>query len=131
MNNETYKTAAEIAASEIYFIDGLATIAEAIAEMERANTEFLMIRRRDKKDAHAILTVTDIIHKVIAKDSRPSEVSVYEVMSKPAIAIPAHLNVRYIPRMMQKAGIRYAPVEDGDKLVGTIGPRELLRSATL
>jgi signal-transduction protein with cAMP-binding, CBS, and nucleotidyltransferase domain len=131
MSEKNTKTAAMVATRKISFVDGLASIKEAILQMQQEQTNFLVVNKRDEHDAYAIITATDIIQKVIVQDLKPSEVSVYEVMNKPVIVIPGNLNARYVPRLMQKCGLRYAPVANGDHLIGAIGPEEILQNAIL
>jgi predicted transcriptional regulator len=64
--------------------------------------------------------------KVVARDQRLTDINVYEIMNKPCISVPADMNVRYIPRLFAKAGIRIAPVEQNGVFIGYIGYAELL-----
>jgi CBS domain-containing protein len=47
-------------------------------------------------------------------------VNVYEIMTKPVITVPADMDVRYVARLLYRAGIRRAPVEEGGEIVGMI-----------
>jgi predicted transcriptional regulator len=121
-----YTAAIDIANLQIQFIDGLASVAEAAQMMRDKNVEALFVEKRNTADAHGIVTNTDILLKVVALDKKLSDLSVYEIMNKPCISIPADMNVRYIPRLFAKAGIRIAPVEQGGKYVGYVGYIQLM-----
>jgi len=122
----TTKTAKDIASKEIFYIEGLANIHEAIELMKQKNTDTLIIEKRNEHDANGIIVISDIIRGVIIPDLELNEVSVYQIMSKPLISIPANLNARYIPRLLINAKINVAPVEENGKYIGIIHLRDFL-----
>ncbi len=123
-----YTSAKDIALNKIVYIDGLATAKEAIALMRENNVEALIIAKRSEKDANGIVVISDIIRGVIVPDKKPEEVSVYELMTKPVISIPAHLNIRYVPRLLSYAKINIAPVEENGKYIGIISMKDIVFS---
>jgi predicted transcriptional regulator len=54
------------------------------------------------------------------------EVSVYEIMTKPVFSISAHLNVKYVPRLMYNYSIQIAPVEENGEYIGIIDYTQFL-----
>jgi signal-transduction protein with cAMP-binding, CBS, and nucleotidyltransferase domain len=86
----------------------------------------LVIAKRNDWDANGILVVSDIIRGVIIPDKKLDEVSVYEIMSKPVISIPASLNARYVSRLLINAKISVAPVEENGQYIGIINLRDFL-----
>jgi signal-transduction protein with cAMP-binding, CBS, and nucleotidyltransferase domain len=123
---EIYKTAKDIASDELYYIDGLASIRDAIQLMKDKEVHTLIIRKRNIADANGIITIKDIIRGVIIPNRTIDEVSVYEVMTKPVLSIPSHLNVKYVPRLMYNAKIRFAPVEENGEYIGIIDYSQFL-----
>jgi signal-transduction protein with cAMP-binding, CBS, and nucleotidyltransferase domain len=121
-----YLTAKDIASNKLFFIDGLATVAEAIHIMKANDTDVLFIEKRDEKDANGIVVIADIIRNVIIPDKNPKEVSVYEIMTKPAISIPATLNSKYVPRLLINAKISVAPVEENGIYIGILHLKDFL-----
>ena len=83
-----------------YSIDGVATVAEAMALMRRHDVDALAVNRRDETDEVGLLLVSDIARHVIAPHRAPERVNVYEVMSKPALTLPPDMLVRYAVRML-------------------------------
>lgn len=118
--NENFKSAKDIISGKVIFIEGLDTVQDAIDKMKVENAEALIVNKRNQEDAYGIITATDIMKKVIICDQKPREVNVYEIMSKPVIAIPESLNTRYIPRLMMRAKIQIAPVEQNGEYIGMI-----------
>jgi signal-transduction protein with cAMP-binding, CBS, and nucleotidyltransferase domain len=123
---EAYKTAKDIASSELFYIDGLATAQEAVKLMQEKNVDYLIIEKRSESDANGILVISDIIRGVVIPDLKLSEVSVYQLMTKPLISIPSTLNARYVPRLLINAKINVAPVEENGKYIGIVHLRDFL-----
>ena len=123
---ETYKKAKEIASDKMFFIDGLASIRDAIQLMKDKNVQALIIQKRNSADANGIITVNDIINGVIILNKTLDEVSVYEIMTKPVFSISAHLNVKYVPRLMHNYNVRIAPVEENGEYIGMIDYTQFL-----
>ena len=116
----TFKKAKDIASDKLFFIDGLASVRDAVTLMKEKEVHALFIKKRNSEDAHGIVTVTDIIKGVMIPNKTLDEVSVYEIMTKPVFAISAHLNAKYVPRLMQNFNIKIAPVEENGEYIGLI-----------
>jgi CBS domain-containing protein len=41
-------------------------------------------------------------------------------MTKPVITVPPDMDIRYVARLLNRAGVRRAPVEDRGELLGMI-----------
>ena len=121
-----YLRAKDVSMKQICYIDGLSTAQEAVDMMKKNNVDALIIQKRDEKDANGIITATDIVRKVIVPDLKLSEVSVYEIMTKPVLSIPASLNVRYIPRLLSNVGFSIAPIEENGNYIGMVQLRDFL-----
>jgi signal-transduction protein with cAMP-binding, CBS, and nucleotidyltransferase domain len=122
----TFKTAKEIASQTLVYVDGLATVREAIDLMRDKKVDYLFIKKRSEQDANGIVVVSDIIRGVVAKDLKPEEVSVYEIMTKPALSIPSTLNSRYVSRLLLNSKINLAPVEENGNYIGVIHLRDIV-----
>lgn len=123
---ETFKKAKEIASDKLFYIDGLASARDAIKLMKKENVRALIIQKRDNADVNGIVTVNDIIKGVIIPNKTLDEVSVYEIMTKPVFSISAHLNVKYVPKLMYNYNIRVAPVEENGEYIGIIDYTQFL-----
>jgi len=110
----------------IVTIDGMATAREAAAKMRHEKVFSLLVKKRNADDAWGILVYQDFIKGVIIPRRSPSEVNVYEIMTKPVITVPADMDIRYVARLIYRAGIRRAPVEDKGELIGMISLASLI-----
>lgn len=107
-------------------IDGMATAREAAVQMRTEKVSSLLVRRRHTDDAWGIIVVQDFIKGVIISGRSADEVNVYEIMTKPVITVPAEMDIRYVARLLSRAGIRRAPVEDRGEVVGMISLSALI-----
>jgi signal-transduction protein with cAMP-binding, CBS, and nucleotidyltransferase domain len=123
---ETFKKAKDIASEKLFYIDGLASARDAVQLMKVKNVQALIIQKRNSADANGIITVNDIINGVIIVNKTLDEVSVYEIMTKPVFSISAHLNIKYVPRLMHNYNVKIAPVEENGEYIGMIDYSQFL-----
>lgn len=122
----SFQSAKDVMTKKIVLIDGMATAKEAVETMRKEEVESLIIKKRHPQDAWGIVVVHDFINGVIIPDKTSEEVNVFELMSKPAISIPANMDVRYVANLMMKANLRIAPVEDNGEYIGMIAISDLI-----
>ena len=116
---------------EIVSVDGMATAREAAAKMRSEKVPYLLVEKRHSDDAWGIVVVHDFVKGVIVPGRSPASVNVYEIMTKPIITVPADMDIRYVARLIYRADIRRAPVEDGGELVGIISLESLILQETI
>ncbi len=125
-NSASIIRARDVMNKGIVSIDGMATAKEAAAKMRSEKVTSLMVNKRHSDDAWGILVIQDFIKGVMIPGRSTAEVNVYEIMTKPIITVPADMDIRYVARLIYRAGIRRAPVEDGGELVGMIALSSLI-----
>jgi len=112
--------ARDVMHKQILSIDGMTTAREAAAIMRSERVFSLLVKKRHADDAWGILAVQDFIKGVTIPGRSPDDVHVYEIMTKPIITVPADMDIRYAARLLYRAEIRRAPVEDKGEIVGMI-----------
>lgn len=110
----------DVMSKEVLCIDGMASAAEAAKRMRAARVSELLVDRRHEDDAWGMVTVTDLVKKVLVPGLDGEKVDVYEIMTKPIITVPARMDIRYAVRLMNRTGVRSAPVEDMGEVVGLV-----------
>jgi len=125
-NRRSFQSARDVMTRDIVFIDGMATAKEAVEIMRKENVEALVVKKRHEKDAYGIILVHDFIKGVIIADKTSEEVNVFEIMTKPAISVPADMDIRYVANLFVKIGLRMAPVEENGELIGMITLSDLV-----
>ena len=73
-----------------------------------------------------LVAVQDLVRGVLVPGRSPEEVNVYEIMTKPVITVPAKMDIRYVARLLYRAGIRRAPVEESGDIVGMVSLSSLI-----
>lgn len=106
-------------------IGGLATVQEALARMEEKRISSLVVERRDERDEFGMLLVSDIAREVIGRNLPVSRTNVYEIMTKPAPALDAEMNIKYAIRFMSSHGMSHCLVLQGRDLVGLVTLRDM------
>ena len=97
--NRDFRCAKDMMSKSIIFIDGLATVKDAVELMRKENVDSLIVKKRNDQDAYGIVTTRDLVTSVIIPDRTAREVNVFEIMIKPTISIPANMDVRYVARL--------------------------------
>ena len=112
--------ARDVMSTRIIAIDGMATAKEAAQKMKEENVLSLLVSKRHENDAWGLVAVQDLITGVLIPAKKAEDVNVYEIMTKPILSVPADMDVRYVTRLLYRANMRRAPVEDKGELVGMI-----------
>ena len=101
--------AADIMTTKVFTIDSMATVAEAIALMKAKRVRSLIVEP-EEDGVYGIVTETDIVYTIAAKDADPEAVLVYQIMTKPCIVVNPDLELKNVARLFAKTGIARAPV---------------------
>ena len=121
----------EIMSGQVHTIDGMATVAEAMATMRRLQISSLVVNRRHDDDELGVVTVSDLAREVVAHDRAPERVNVYEIMSKPALTVRSTMLVRYAVRLLVQFGVsRALVVDDQGEPCGLVTLRDLVLGLT-
>ena len=126
MSTRNYVTVGEVLTTPVQTIDGLATVQEAIELMRTHGISSLVIDRRYDGDEYGMLVVSDIATKLIAHDRSPDRTNVYEVMSKPVLAVDRDMDIKYAIRLLSRFGVSRALVTDDGTVTGIITLRDLV-----
>jgi len=120
--------AGDVMAKDIVYIDGNATVGEAVNTMFAKKVSALIVNSRNVDDAFGIVTRKDVVSKLVAQGKDPKAVKVHEIMTKPLITVSPGLSVKYCARLFSKTGIRRAPVFDGKKIVGVLSNSDIFKT---
>jgi CBS domain-containing protein len=116
---------ADVMKTTLDFIDGGATVAEAVRMMRKLRVSCLLVNRRGHDDAWGIVVRKDVVNNVIDPGKDPDKVRVFEIMTRPVIMVSPGLALKYCARLMHQCGIRRAPVFDGKNIVGLISNSDI------
>lgn len=93
--------------------------------MQQRNVQALIVQRSHDLDAYGIVTVGDVVGKVIAFGRDPKQMRVYEIMTKPCIILNPDLGVEYAARLLSQSHLHSAPVIQSE-LLGIVSITDIL-----
>jgi len=125
---ENVVKAGDVMSKDVVYIDGNATVREAVKTMLEKKVSALIVNARNVDDAFGIVTRKDVVNKIVAQGKDPKAVKVHEIMTKPLITVSPGLSVKYCARLFAKTGIRRAPVFDGKKIVGILSNSDIFKT---
>ncbi|MEM9449083.1 MAG: CBS domain-containing protein [Cyanobacteria bacterium P01_E01_bin.6] len=115
----------DIMTREVVTIRNSATVTEAAKMMQQRNVQALIVQRSHDLDAYGIVTVGDVVGKVIAFGRDPKQMRVYEIMTKPCIILNPDLGVEYAARLLSQSHLHSAPVIQSE-LLGIVSITDIL-----
>jgi len=110
----------DVMSASFRFIDGQATVKEALRLFKEKAVAALIVEKRHDDDEHGIVLVSDIAKQVLARDRAPGRVSVHEIMAKPVVSVPGNMDIRYCARLFDAFGLSFAPVVEEREITGIV-----------
>ena len=107
-------------------VDGLATVSDALRDMQHIETKALVVRRRDEDDEFGIVELEDIATEVLAKNRNPDRVNVYEIMEKPVISVDPAMDIRYCARLFERHRLVRTAVVENREVVGIVSYTDIV-----
>ncbi len=120
--------ARDMMTKELVWIQGDDTALEATEAMRSRQISCLLVERRNADDAWGIVTLSDVVQRVIEPGGDPRKVRVNEIMSKPLVLIGPGLRLQYCAQLMERTGVRRLPVFDGERIIGIVTHRDIVRA---
>lgn len=111
---------------KIDIIDGLTSVADALRQMKHIETKCLLVQKRHDDDEYGIVLISDIARHVLAKNRSAERVHIYEIMTKPVIAVDPDMDIRYCARMFDNFGLSRAPVVDNGEIIGIVSHTDMV-----
>ncbi len=94
--------------------------------MRDNNISSLVVDRHHEGDEYGLVVVADIADKVIAHDRSPARTNVYEIMSKPVLALDGDMDIKYAIRLLSRFDLSRALVTKGTALTGIVTMRDMV-----
>jgi predicted transcriptional regulator len=117
---------ADVMEQDYTIVEGVATVAEALAILQKKNAHFLIVAKRSEDDEFGLVMAADIAKQVLARNRSPERTNVYEIMSKPVLSVKPAMDIRYCARLFERFGISAAPVLEGDEIKGIVAYDQLV-----
>jgi CBS domain-containing protein len=111
---------------EPYFVGDTATALDAADYMASRQIGAVCVLDSDEKLV-GIFSERDLLNRVVARRLDPGSVPIREVMSEPRAVIECGDTPHEALERMEKVGSRHLPVVDGDKFIGMLSMRDIMR----
>ena len=111
---------------EPYFVSDTATAMDAADYMASRQIGAVCVLDAEEKLC-GIFSERDLLNRVVARRLDPSAVPIREVMSAPRAVIECGDTPHEALERMERVGSRHLPVVDGDKFIGMLSMRDIMR----
>ena len=126
MSHEDPVRVRDIMKTKFDMVDGMDSVAMALDTMRHSDTKCLVVRKRNDDDEYGIVLLSDIARQVLAVDRAPDRVNIYEIMSKPVIAVDPGMDIRYCARLFGRFGLSRAPVIENGEMIGIVSYTDMV-----
>ncbi|AEH22729.1 putative signal transduction protein with CBS domains [Thermodesulfobacterium geofontis OPF15] len=114
------KKISEIMNTKLETISSDDSVYSAIEKMIDRRIRSLLVLPKDEKDEYGVVTVRNIIFKVLTKKLDPHKIRIGEIASKPVIAVSKDASIEDIYGLMEKNNIARVFVKEGNKIIGVV-----------
>lgn len=116
----------DVMRDNLIVLNGVVTVQDALLKLRETGDRAVLVDKRSKHDEYGLVLLSDIAKKVLAPDRAPERVNLYEIMSKPVVAVRPAMNIRYCARFFEQLGISVAPVIDQEEVLGMVRYEDLV-----
>ncbi len=121
----------QVMKTEVDVVDGMLTVADALKQMKYPETRTLIVDKRDDDDEYGVVMFRDLARQVLGRDLSPDRVNIYEIMSKPVLAVDPDMDIRYCARLFDRFGLSRAPVLENGRIVGLVSYTDIVLKGLL
>ncbi|WP_353684205.1 CBS domain-containing protein [Thermodesulfovibrio sp. 3907-1M] len=121
----------EVMNTKLETIKAEASVYDAIEKLVDKRMRSLIVLPRDEKDVYGVITVRDIVFKVIAKNLDPHKIRVEEIASKPVISIDKETDLEHLIKLMEKFNIARVFVHEGKEIVGVVSLLDVMGASLI
>jgi CBS domain-containing protein len=102
-----------------------ATVLSALQTMADKNVGFLVVLERGK--LIGVVSERDYARKVVLEGKASKDTPVRAIMTEKVVSVTVDQTVPQCMALMDKGGFRHLPVLEGDKVIGVLSSRDLLK----
>ena len=111
---------------EPYFVKDTATALDAAEYMAGRNIGAVCVLDGADKLV-GIFSERDLLKRVVVRGLEPAQVAIREVMSEPRAVIECKDTPHEALERMERVGSRHLPVVDGERFIGMLSMRDIMR----
>lgn len=123
---ESRKLVKDLMIQSVVSVSCMATLREAMALMRKHSVKSLVVDKRHEGDAYGILTYTAILRSIIEEEGDIDLVNVYDIATRPALAVPPSLEVRHAVSLMLNFDLKRLLVTTDNELQGILTMNDIV-----
>jgi CBS domain-containing protein len=108
----------EFMKTRLEYVEAGDSVYDAIERMLDKRIRSLVVKPSASGDVHGVITVRDVVFKVLGKGLNPGKVRVSEIASRPLVCIDQDTELSDAAALMERFNIARVFVCDGKKLLG-------------
>ena len=116
----------DVMKTEIDIVNGMMTVSEAMRSLKYPGTRAIIVDKRHKDDEYGVVMFRDIALRVLAPNLSPDRINIYEIMSKPVVAVDPQMDIRYCTRLFDSFGLSRAPVVENGEILGLVSYTDIV-----
>lgn len=121
----------EIMVKKLESVEANAPVYDAIEKMVDRRIRSILVKPKDEKDVYGVVTVRDIVFKVIGKNLDPNKIRVEEIASKPVISIDKDMDIAHVISLMNKFNIARVFVSEGKEIIGVASILDIMAASLI
>jgi CBS domain-containing protein len=121
----------EIMVKKLESVEANAPVYDAIEKMVDRRIRSILVKPKDEKDVYGIVTMRDIVFKVIGKNLDPNKIKVEEIASKPVISIDKDMDIDHVISLMNKFNIARVFISEGKKIIGVASLFDIMSASLI
>jgi CBS domain-containing protein len=121
----------EIMIKKLESIGADAPVYDAIEKMVDKRIRSLLVKPKDERDIYGVVTVRDIVYKVLGKDIDPNKIKVGEIASKPVVSVDKDMDLTHVISLMTKFNIARVFVSQGKEMIGVVSLLDVLAASLI
>lgn len=115
--------------SPVITVEGEANARDAAILMTDRRIGSVIVTERGRPVG--IVTERDLLERVVSPCRDPCETRMKEIMSSPLITVPGDANILEAMRKMREKDISRLVVMEGDRLLGIVSERDIIRAVSI
>lgn len=119
-------TVGEIMTRRIVTVSASATVTAATQLMRQHGITSILVEPESTHD-WGIMTMRDILEKVVSMDRNPAQLTVADLATRPAISVPPEMSLRDVSKLMIDSNIRRAVVREHGRVIGIISDTDIFQ----
>ena len=121
----------EIMVKKLESVEANAPVYDAIEKMVDRRIRSILVKPKDEKDVYGIVTMRDVVFKVIGKNLDPSKIKVEEIATKPIISIDKDMDIDHVISLMNKFNIARVFISEGKEIIGVASLFDIMSAALI